>query len=168
MRMPMAWALLALTLASPARAEDFRCRGDDPGWELGGSDSRTVLRAGSGGGRTFTGSATSLPAQGVVVWRGRSPKDAGDLVVVMTEGACSAAAAAGSYTAVVSPPGGPPLVGCCSIGGRAADAPEEEAASLAVGEGAQIRGARGLGSTSATSPARRRARWWPGSPAAAR
>jgi hypothetical protein len=90
-------------MVSSARAEDFSCHGDDPGWELGSSGSGAVLRSAGGGRRTFTGSATSLTAEGVVVWRGRSSEEAGDLVVVMIEGVCSGTKdAPGSHAAVAS------------------------------------------------------------------
>src|SRR5688500_6656098 len=100
--------LLGLALASPARAEGFLCRGDDPGrWELGSEGGGAVLRPDRGNRRSFTGTATNLSAEGITVWRGRSGEGGGDLVAVMIKGTCmdTDGGPAGSHAAVVSLPG---------------------------------------------------------------
>jgi hypothetical protein len=143
--------LLGLALASPTRAEGFLCRGDDPGrWELGSEGGGAVLRPDRGNRRSFTGTATSLPAEGITVWRGRSREDGGDLVAVMIKGTCmdTDGGPAGSHAAVISLPGARVLVGCCRLGGAVGgkaepSAKSAEERSLAVGEKVLLRGAPG-------------------------
>ena len=143
--------LFGLALAAPARAEGFLCRGDEPGrWELGSEGGSVVLRPDRGRRRSFTGTATNLPAEGIMVWRGRSSEDAGDLVAVMIKGTCTDTdgGPAGAYAAVVSLPGARVLVGCCRLGEAAGGKGEPSAKpaderGFAVGEQTLLRGAVG-------------------------
>lgn len=105
--------MLALAVASPLRADEFLCRGRDPGWELSGQDGKAAFTA-EKARRSYSGTATQLSAEGVIVWRGSAA--GGDLVAVMLKGACTdpAADAAVTHSGIVSLPSAAVMVGCCT------------------------------------------------------
>jgi hypothetical protein len=138
-------ALIAALLATaPAQAaEEFLCRGSDPAWELGGSGGTATLRLGQDRDRSLAGDATELPAEGVLVWRGRDGDAAGDLVATMIKGACidEVDSRTGSHAAILSLPGRV-LVGCCSVGAGSVAAVAAVGA-FEPGATARVRGAPG-------------------------
>ncbi len=119
MRRPAApLAAILAALPSLAWAEDFVCRGHDPGWELVGRDSRATLAPEKGARRSLIGGSSQLTAEGIVVWRGRAGPGEPDLVAVMLKGACTdpMAGEVSGYLAILSGPQGTAAVGCCTYG----------------------------------------------------
>ena len=119
--------LLALcpSASSLAAAQDFLCRGHDPGWELRGrGGGQATFLPEKGAPRSLAGRSADLPAEGVVVWRGRPSAGDGsaELVAVMLKGACTdpAAGEVSTHSAVLSLPNASAMVGCCSYGPGAA------------------------------------------------
>ena len=108
----------AVAWPTPSPADDFVCRGHDPSWDLIGGDHQATLAQEKGGSRSFTGGASQLSAEGIVVWRGRAGPGEPDLVAILLKGACTdpMAGDVSGYLGILSGPQGAPAVGCCTYG----------------------------------------------------
>ena len=117
-------AAAAVAWPTPSPADDFICRGHDPIWELVGGDHQAMLAPEKGGRHSFTGGASQLSAEGIVVWRGRAGPGEPDLVAILLKGACTdpMAGDVSGYLAILSGPQGAPTVGCCTYGKAAVTA----------------------------------------------